>query len=214
MSKLGLKAGAKLDLTARIGDEEMDLKSSFFKESGGKLQLTTPMAGGKSWTLPEGTPVALSWTVDGTHFSLDGTASGSVKQGIRTYLLVTPKDEVQRSERRAFVRVPAEIDVEIINGDTTSDGSRVMRTYTGRTSDISNGGVAVYTDAPMVVGETVDVVILQKGKRMPLRAAVCWLRPAPRTAGFRSSVGLQFFFLNSEEAMGVAKLTASLAAKR
>lgn len=214
MSKFGLKAGAKLDLTARIGDEEFELKSSFVKEGGGALQLSTPMAGGKSWTLDKGTPVVLSWTVDGTHFSLPGAASGTVKQGIRTYLLVTPQDEVQRSERRAFVRVPAEIDVEILSGETVAGGERVMRTYPGRTSDISNGGVAVYTDAPMVVGETVDVVMVQKGKKMPLRAAVCWLRPAPRTAGYRHSAGLQFFFLNSEEAMGVAKLTASLAAKR
>lgn len=214
MGKLNLKAGAKLDLTARVGDEEFELKSSYVKDHAGKLQITAPMAAGKSWPLEDGTPVELGWTVDGTRYTLDGKVSGTVKQGIRTNLLIDPVEEVQAAERRAFVRVPAEIDVEIISGETDSSGQRVMRTYPGRTSDISNGGVAVYTDAPMVVGETVDVVLARKGtKKIPLRGAVCWTKPAPRNAGYRSSCGLQFFFLNSDEAMKVAKLTAALAAK-
>ncbi len=195
MGKLNLKAGAKLDLTARIGDDETELKTSYVKETGGKLQLSMPMSGGKSYPLDQGTPVELAWSADGADFTLDGTVSGSVKQGIRTYLLVTPSDEIQKNERRASIRVPAELDVEIISYDTAGDGTRTQRSYPGRTSDISNGGVAVYTSAPMAVGETIDLVIARKGtKKMPLRAAVCWVRPAPRGAGYRESAGLQFFF--------------------
>lgn len=213
MGKLNLKAGEKLDLTARMGEEEIELKSSFVKENGGALQLTMPMVGGKSFPLDKETAVVLCWTVDNIRNTLPGKVSGTVKQGIRTNLLVEPTGEIHSAERRAFVRVEAEIDVEILTGETGPKGKRVMQTHPGRTSDISNGGTAVYTDAAMAVGETVDIVLIEKNKRTPLRGAVCWTRPAPRTAGYRNAAGIQFFFLNSDEAMRVAKLTAALAAK-
>lgn len=214
MGKFNLKAGFKLDLTARLGDDEVSLKSSFFKESAGKLQLSMPLLGGKSVPLESGTAVALDWGADGVDFHLDGSVAGTVKQGVRTYLVVSPTGEVEHHERRAFVRVPAEIDVEIISYNTNANGERVKRVYPGRTTDISNGGVAVCTDAPMAVGETMDLVMARKGtKKVPLRAAICWTRPAPRGSGYREMAGFQFFFLNSGEAAAIAKMVASLASK-
>lgn len=215
MAKLNLKAGAKLDMAVRNGDGELNLKTSFVKESGGKLQLSMPMVGGKAFVPVDGAPIELTWGTDGTVYALSASAAGTVKAGIRTYLVVKAEDEVQRTERRAFARVPAEIDVEITSYDTAPDGARVSRVYPGRTSDISGGGVAVFTNASMAVGETVDIVVNEKGgKPLPLRAAVCWSRPAPKRTSFRFSTGLQFFFLNSGEAASVARLVASLAAKR
>lgn len=215
MGKQAVKAGTKLDLTAQVDGEDVALKSSFVKESGGKWQLSMPMSAGKSFSLEKGTPLSISWSVDGTVYSVEARADGTVKQGVRSYLLAVPEEEVQREERRAHVRIPAEIDVEITSYETASDGSRRPRVYPGRTTDISNGGIAVFTNAPMAVGETIDVAIARKGtKKLPLRAGVCWIRPAPKVSGYRDFAGLQFFFLNSDEGLAVAKLTASLAGKQ
>lgn len=214
MAKLNLKAGAKLDMTVRGNSEELNLKTSFVKDGGDSLQLSMPMVGGKPFTPEVGTQILLAWGGDGTEYTLDCTAAGTAKQGIRTYLVAKYDGEVQATERRAFTRMPAEIDVEITSFDTAPGGARASRIYPGRTSDISGGGVAVYTDAPMAVGETIDIAINEKGKKLPLRAAVCWTRPAPKHAGYRISAGLQFFFLNSGESLEVAKLVAAAATKR
>ncbi len=215
MAKLNLKAGAKLDMTVRRGTGELTLKTSFVKETSGVLHLSMPMTDGKSYTPETDAPMILAWSIDGTDFTLDAVSAGTVKAGIRTYLVAKPAGDVQRSERRAFTRVPAEIDVEITSFDTGAGGTRVKRLYPGRTSDISGGGLAVYTDAAVAVGETIDIALLPKGsKRQELRAAVCWTRPAPKHAGYRTSVGFQFFFLNNNESVEVAKLVAAAAAKR
>lgn len=213
MAKLNLKTGAKLDMTVRGSSEELNLKTSLVKDAGDTLQLSMPMVGGKPFTPETGMLIVLSWAGDGTEYSLECTAAGTVKQGIRTYMVVKHTGDLQTNERRAFARVPAELDVEITSFDTGVGGARVSRIYPGRTSDISGGGIAVYTDAPMAVGETIDVSINEKGKWFPLRGAVCWIRPAPKHAGYRTSAGLQFFFLNSGESLEVAKLVAALATK-
>lgn len=213
MAKLNLKVGAKLDMTVRGSSEELNLKTSLVKDAGDTLQLSMPMVGGKPFTPETGMLIVLSWTGDGTEYSLEGNAAGTVKQGIRTYLVVKHDGNVQSNERRAFARVAAELDVEITSFETGVGGTRVSRIFPGKTSDISGGGIAVYTDAPMAVGETIDVSLNEKGKWLPLRAAVCWTRPAPKHAGYRTSAGLQFFFLNSGESLEVAKLVASLATK-
>ena len=215
MGKLGLSAGTKLDMVARVGEEELELKTSVAKEAGGKLQVSNPMVNGRSVALEKGAPVLLTWMVQSTKFSLDGVVDGSVKQGIRTYLVITPIDEPHREERRTAERINAELDIEILTFDTDLEGKRYPNTYSGKTSDISNGGLAVYTSAPMAVGEVLDVTISRKGsKKLPLKGTVCWTRPAPKTAGYRDFAGFQFLFSNKEEAAAVARLTASLAAKQ
>lgn len=214
MAKLNLKAGAKLDVTVRRGTGELSLKTSFVKEVPGALHLSMPMVDGKTYTPENDTPMVLSWGGDNADYTLDAVVAGTVKVGIRTYLVAKLDGEVHCTERRAFARVPAEIAVEIMSYDTGAGGARAGRVYPGRTSDISGGGVAVYTDAPMAVGETIDIALCPKGgKRQELRAAVCWTRPAPKQAGYRISTGLQFFFLNSGESLGVAKLVAAATTK-
>lgn len=209
-----MKAGTKLDMTVRGNSSTLTLKTSFVKETDDTIQLSMPMLEGKTYTPETGATITLTWGNDGTDFSLSTTAAGTEKAGIRTYLVVKHEGEIQRSERRAFARVPAEMEVEILSYDTAPGGDRGSRIYPGRTTDISGGGLAVYTDAPMAVGETIDVTLNQKGgKKLPLRAAVCWTRPAPKHAGYRISVGLQFFFMNSGESLEMAKIVAAAATK-
>lgn len=215
MGKANIKSGAKLDLTAPVNGEEMDFKSSFSKEAAGKWQISLPMANGKSHQLAPGTPVAISWLVDESRYSATGTVEGSVKQGVRTYLSVRVDEDIQKAERRAFIRISAELDVELISYNTDEAGVRTGQSYKGKTTDISNGGAAVLTSAPLATGEIINCTIARRGvKKLPLRAQVCWTRPAPRGMGYKDSVGLQFLFANNEEGIEVSKLTAALAAKK
>lgn len=214
MAKLNLKAGEKLDLAVRGSTEELRLKVSFVKETGDTVYLSPPILDGRAY-LPElGSPVVLSWGGDGSEFSLGGVLAGTVKQGIRTYLEVRCEGAVQRRERRAFQRIPVEMEAELTCLGAADGSGRTLRLYPCRTSDLSGGGVALYTDAPIAVGETVDIVLCPKGgKRQFLRAVVCWVRPAPKREGFAFSSGLQFVFSNGEEGAEFAKLVASIASK-
>ena len=214
MAKLNIKVGAKLDVTARTGEGEEEYKSSYAGESGGKWRIAVPMANGKSQPLAKGTAVALSWETDGGTSTVNGTVEGSVKQGVRTYLAIRRDGDVQRQERRAHTRIPAEIPVELCGYTTDRSGARVEQCYKGVTTDISNGGVAVVTNAPTAVGEIISLTLARRGvKKLPLKGQVCWVRPAPKGTGYRDFIGLQFLFTNSEEGKELARLTESLAAK-
>lgn len=215
MAKLNLKVGAKLEVLAEVNGEEVELKSSYAGESGGKYRIATPMASGKSVSLAPGTKVALVWMADSGRYSVNAAVIGPVKQGVRTYLALDVADQVDRSERRVYQRVAAELDVELISFTTDRDGRRAEVISKGKTTDLSNGGAALVTNATLAVGETITVVIARRGtKKIHLKADVCWTRPAPRGLGFRDAVGVQFIYLTPEEGLEVAKLTASLAAKQ
>lgn len=215
MAKLNLKVGSKLDVLAIVDGQEQELKSSYAGESGGVSRIGTPMAGGKSITLPPGTTVTLQWVADSGKYSAEGTITGSVKQGVRSYLTLAINEDVNRSERRIYQRVTAEVDLEISSFTTDRNGQRTEVIYKGKTSDLSNGGAALLTTASLAVGETVTITLQRKGtKKIRLKADVCWTKPAPRGLGFRDAIGVQFIYLTPDEGLEVAKLTAALAAKQ
>ena len=215
MDKLNIKAGTKLDVVARVDGKEQEMKSSVVKSTGDRLQISMPMRNGKSCILEPGTPVAIIWSMDNGRYTFQGKVDGSVKQGVRTNLLVALSEDSHWVERRAHQRIPAELNVTVTLFNTDPAGERREEDYPGKTTDISNGGAAILTSAMMAVGEVVSLTIARRGtKKILLKAEVCWSRPAPKGVGYRYSSGLQFLFSNNESSADLAHLTASLAAKR
>ncbi|MEG0765221.1 MAG: PilZ domain-containing protein [Pseudoflavonifractor sp.] len=214
MGKLDLKTGAKVDVAAIINGDEMQLKSSFVK-GGNQWQLTMPMAGGKSYTPETGTAIVIIWQDEGTEFRATGKVAGCLKQGVRTYLMVAVEEEIRQENRRSSERVRVDLPVELSLYSTDYDGTRSRRDYNAVTSDISIGGLSLFTAASLAVGEMVDLTIARPGtKKLPLRAEICWVRPAPKAAGYRNLAGLKFLFSGEADGAAVAKLTAALAAKQ
>lgn len=215
MEKMNIKVGSKLDVVAELDGEEQEMKSSYVKSVGGKMQITMPMHNGKSILLGKGTVVAVSCDTDNGRYTCRGTVDSSVKQGVRTNLLIALEEEAQWVERRAFRRIPAELNIKIFNYNTDLDGNRRETVSPGRTTDISNGGVAVLTSASLAVGETVNLEIARRGtKKIALRSEVCWTKSAPQGSGYRYSAGLQFVFTNNESNADLVRLTTALAEKR
>lgn len=211
MAKLNLKPGEKLDMAIRGSTEELCLKTSFAKETGDMVYLAPPIVDGKAYLPEPNSPVILSWGGGGSEFFLEGVFTGNLKQGIRTYLSIRCDGPVQRRDRRAFKRIPAELEGEIC---TAPESTRERRISPCRTSDISSGGVAVYTNAAMEVGETVEITLCHKAdRRLTMRAVVCWVRPAPKLEGFAFSSGLQLTAASADESVEFAKLVAAIAAK-
>ena len=215
MDKVNIKAGSKLDVVAQINGRELEMKSSFVKSVGGNFQITMPMHNGKSYPLDSGTAVTIIWTMDNGRYTFQGRVDSSVKQGVRTNLLIALSEDANWVERRAHQRIPAELNATITLFNTDPAGNRREEDFPGKTTDISNGGVAVLTSATLAVGEVVSLSISRRGmKKLFLKAEVCWSRPAPKGMGYRYSSGLQFLFSNNEVSAELAHLTASLAAKK
>lgn len=212
MAKLNLKVGSKLDVTAVVGGEEIELKSSYAGESGGRSRISAPMTGGKRVKLEVGARVVLTWTADSGKYAVNGTVQAEVKQGVRTYLALDLADEVERTERRAYKRVEADLEVELITYTTDMDGKRNQVSLAGRTTDLSGGGAALVTGTALAVGETITMVLARRGaKKISLKADVCWCRPAPRGAAYRNAVGIQFVRLTPDEGAELTQLIAGLA---
>ena len=72
--------------------------------------------------------------------------------------------------------------------------------HPGRTEDISEGGVLLATDAPLALGDNVEVELNLPGcEPMTVKAEVRRLRPGNRHALLDPGVGLMFLELGEEE---------------
>ena len=100
--------------------------------------------------------------------------------------------DLAEEERRRALR--AELDVEVgLEGDN--------RFYTGKTGDISAGGLFVGTDTPLMVGtELILSFVLPDGYRVATEATVAWVRaPRYRPGEMPSGMGVRFENLDSKD---------------
>lgn len=105
---------------------------------------------------------------------------------------VKPSGAAPDDERRAARRSDLDVEVGLEGGN---------RFYTGETGDISQGGLFVATDTPLVVGtELVLSFVLPDGYRVRAEARVAWVRaPRYRPHELPSGMGVHFQELSSAD---------------
>jgi uncharacterized protein (TIGR02266 family) len=106
-------------------------------------------------------------------------------------------DEPPEAERRADGRLEIEVDVGL-------EGDHIF--FTGRTGDLSKGGLFVATDDPLPVDtDLVLSFILPDGYRVNAEATVAWVRvPRYRPNELPSGMGLRFMHLDPRDAHAIA----------
>jgi uncharacterized protein (TIGR02266 family) len=105
---------------------------------------------------------------------------------------IKPAAQAPGEERRNDDRLEIEVDIAL-EGDHTF--------YTGRTGDLSRGGLFVATDEPLLVGsELLLSFILPDGYRVTAEAVVAWVRaPRYRPDELPSGMGLKFVSLGDKD---------------
>ncbi|MEG2420657.1 MAG: PilZ domain-containing protein [Oscillospiraceae bacterium] len=223
MEKLGIKTSTKLvlQIVTAMGDGT-EFKSSFVQENGkGECLVAMPMKDGKSCVLESDTRINVTYEVGENTYTFSGTISGTLQKGPRTYLVVRVTAPPQKHERRTYVRIAAALPAEITSYRASTGELLPSQVFPASTSDVSQGGLSLHTDAPVIVGEIVGVNIFQPVKKgtqikpnLELQAKVCWVRSAAKGTGFSATIGVQFLFRDSGEIEEVKRLFFSLSAPR
>jgi uncharacterized protein (TIGR02266 family) len=110
---------------------------------------------------------------------------------------VKPSAPPGEDDRRIDLRLEVEVDVGI-------EGEHTF--FTGRTGDLSKGGLFVATDEPLSVGtELLLSFLLPDGYRVLAEAVVAWVRvPRYRPDELPAGMGLRFLELSAKDAHAIA----------
>lgn len=133
-----------------------------------------------------------------------GYADDLVTEGIRRYWKIRRVTEQRQFLERVNERYKITLRLEYTQATWMPDEDGVVMKEEAMTLDISAGGMAIYLNRKLEVGEVCELTLprlgtVEEGRKLEgLVGIVCWLREAPRGSLFRNICGLQFRF--SDEA--------------
>lgn len=156
------------------------------------ILLTTPIHKGMVYPYAPDDTLHLSFPAQNGVCHFKCAVAERFTQGNIDYIKARITSEVTHKQRREMFRVKTDIEGEI-SAERQSDGETVRIQSTCRASDISGGGMGLFTKAAFEVGEnvTVSVPIGENGKTQHLYSEVRWHRPIDGTV-YTSHIGVQF----------------------
>ncbi len=214
MEKLKIKSGSKITTMLIInGEYGKEMKSSFEKNvSDSSILITIPIVNGKRAAIGDMQPLLIKYSMDGVAYAVEGYIDDIVKQGARQYWRVRKTSEVREFFQRTDVRIKARFNITFLKIWWNAHGELQEDESIGMTEDISAGGLALYENTPLAVGEIITVKLPNQGKKKGLegRSEVCWVRSTEPGNAFKNMVGLRFIFENQGEKERVAAYVASI----
>lgn len=146
------------------------------------LIVSMPKRQGTIVPLPEGTPLHVVITQDDAIYDFDSAVIGEWEEFPPALMLAVP-DEIQRTQRRDFVRVPAEIPMVLLG----EHGLRIE----AKTWDLSGGGLSFLHAGP-VRGPVTLLVQLPKDDEQAEMVEVAGSVMRSQNYGARYLVGVRF----------------------
>ncbi|KEO83661.1 hypothetical protein EL26_08365 [Tumebacillus flagellatus] len=153
-------------------------------------------------TLPDQTTVMVKYrAADGAQCAFVTQVVGRDKRNIELLALQKPKlEDIHRQQRREFLRVPFNLELELVYLDSISKN---IITAKARGHDISGGGLAfiIPTDLPMqandIIGFRFRMNLEGKGFDIVGKARVIRISP-PTDAGYKT-VSLKYYELQEND---------------
>jgi c-di-GMP-binding flagellar brake protein YcgR len=133
--------GSKVDISIVAGLYKGQYPSRLEDGDGDVWKLSHPFLGGGLLPMYRGVELKLSLNSDKSVYNVTGSVLGTVREGSVVLLVVKVSGEVQKLQRRRFVRVPCMLDVEVAPLGFFLDGRHGW--LDGVAKDVSLGGAKV-----------------------------------------------------------------------
>lgn len=216
MEKLKIKSGSRVGIVLS-GDSSGDfsLVSTFEKNvNEASFLISVPMYQGKRVDIDSFQKLLMKYELGGSSYVVEGYVDGTVQEGRRNYWKVRKVNENREFFQRTDERIKARLEVTFTKRWWTPEGLDSEEEMTGMTMDISAGGLAIFLNVPLGVGEIVEMVLPAIGRKRPVNvsAETCWFRDTEKGNAFRYMAGLKFVFINPKDKERTAKYMEALAA--
>lgn len=204
-----IKNGTKLQIAfdADVGTQpEFNMICTFAKALDESAFLVSiPMKEGKPIPLDETQKILFAYGQGEDKAIMAGYADDIVKEGIRNYWKIRRVTEQRQFLERVDERYQITLRMEYLQETWQPNDQGVIQKEEAMSVDISAGGMAVFLNRRLRVGEVCELTLprlgtAEEGRKFEgLVGVVCWLRKAPKGSMFRNVCGLQFRFGNELE---------------
>lgn len=204
-----IKNGTKLQIAfdADVGTQpEFNMICTFAKALDESAFLVSiPMKEGKPIPLDETQKILFAYGQGEDKAIMAGYADDIVKEGIRNYWKIRRVTEQRQFLERVDERYQITLRMEYLQETWQPNDQGVIQKEEAMSVDISAGGMAVFLNRRLRVGEVCELTLprlgtAEEGRKFEgLVGVVCWLREAPKGSMFRNVCGLQFRFGNELE---------------
>ncbi|WP_130861049.1 PilZ domain-containing protein [Bacilliculturomica massiliensis] len=203
MEKLKLKSGSRVGLVIN-GEKNKDfsLTSTFERNINSvSFLISVPMAGGKRVEADPQKKLLMKYEMGGSSYVVEGYVDEELQEGRRHYWKIRKVNENRAYFQRTDERIKAELDVTFTKRWWNPDGTDSAEEVKGLTMDVSAGGLAMFTNVPLNVGEMVDMTLPPVGKKRKVSVSgeTCWFRETEKGNAFRYTAGLKFVFINPKD---------------
>lgn len=209
MAQLKIRAGTKLSLVyageRQVKNEDFTMRSTFEKNlNESSFLISIPMQNGKRMEPDEEKKLLIKYAMGGEDVVVEGYIDDVVKQGIRQYWKIRKVTEGRKFFQRQDERVQIAIRVNYTRLEWIANTLEEQRTEEGLTLDVSAGGLAMFLNDKLNVGEIIYINLptvgrTKAGKGFMVRGETCWLRDAAKGSPFRHTMGAKFIFDTTEE---------------
>lgn len=209
MAQLKIRTGTKLFLVyageRQVKNEDFTIRSTFEKNlNESSFLISVPLKNGQRMEPDEDKKLLIKYAMGGEDIIVEGYVDDVVKQGIRQYWKIRKVTEGRKFFQRMDERVQTVLRVNYTRLEWISNTLEEQRTEEGATLDISAGGLAMFLNDKLTVGEIIYINLptvgrAKAGKGFMVRGETCWLRDTQKGNAFRHTMGAKFIFDTSEE---------------
>lgn len=214
MDKLKIQQGSKLSIA--VGDSgDFTLRSTFEKNLNAiSFLISVPISNGKRLQVDEFQKLQIKYEISDSSYIVEGFVDDCVKHGVRNYWKIRKVSENREFFSRSSERVKIGLDIKVGKRWWSPQGVDSLEELDALTLDISAGGLAMFMDITLSVGEVVEVTLPSQGKKkeVHVKAETCWVRQTERGNAYRQIIGLRFIFMDAKERGKVEKYVSGLVA--
>lgn len=209
VAQLKIRTGTKLFLVyageRQVKNEDFTVRSTFEKNlNDSSFLISVPLKNGQRMEPDESKKLLIKYAMGGEDIIIEGYVDDVVKQGIRQYWKIRKVTEGRRFFQRTDERIQTVLRIAYTRMDWIVNTLDEYRTEEGATLDISAGGLAMFLNDKLDVGEIIYINLptigrSKAGKGFMVRGETCWLRDAQKGNPFRHTMGAKFIFDTTDE---------------
>lgn len=221
MAELKIRTGTKLFLVyageRQVKNEDFTIRSTFEKNvNESSFLISVPLKGGQRMEPDEEKKLLIKYALGGEDIIVEGYVDDVVKVGVRQYWRIRKVTEGRKFFQRMDERVQTVLRVNYTRLEWITNTLEEQRTEEGATLDISAGGLAMFLNDKLDVGEIIYINLptvsrAKAGKGFMVRGETCWLRDAQKGSAFRHTMGAKFIFDTSDEKKKMAAYMGAVA---
>lgn len=209
MAQVKIRTGTKLFLVyageRQVKNEDFTIRSTFEKNlNESSFLISVPLQNGKRMEPNEEKKLLIKYAMGGEDIVIEGYVDDVVKQGVRQYWKIRKVTEGRKFFQRQDERIQLALRLDYTRLEWITNTLEEQRTEDGLTLDVSAGGLAMFLNDKLSVGEIINIHMptvgrTKAGKGFTVRGETCWLRDTEKGNPYRHTMGAKFIFDTTDE---------------